>query len=268
MGTMRGRATALAAVSLALLFSTSSISLLAPSAAAFGERRYEANTIVGGGDPFLYVYSGESNAQSFTATATYVLLNVTLRVRNTGGLTDPINITIRPDASGVPSPSVLAWSNPLAGGTVSLMDAPLTPTPILRQGTTYWLVATKGANVNDAYEWHHSGANTYAGGRAILDTGTGWMNPLLPTHFWFLTYGRELETNVTIGMSVVPPRAMPKDSVTFTVYVNNSGTFPARQVWVNDTSPAGLTYVSDTAAGIGATTAYPNYTFANVTNGA
>ena len=104
-------------------------------------------------------------------------------------------ITIRTDAGGVPAGWILAWSNPLAGGTISLMNAPLTPSPLLTQGTTYWIVAAKGANVNDAYEWHHSNANTYAGGRAILDTGTGWMNPLLPTDFWFVTYGRELETN-------------------------------------------------------------------------
>src|SRR5437867_4738633 len=177
---MRGRATTLGAVSLALLFGSAGLVFLAPRATAFGERPYEANTVVGGGDPFLYVYSGETNAQSFTATATYVLLNVTLRVRNTGSLTDPINITIRTDAGGVPAGWILAWSNPLAGGTISLMNAPLTPSPLLTQGTTYWIVAAKGANVNDAYEWHHSNANTYAGGRAILDTGTGWMNPLLP----------------------------------------------------------------------------------------
>ncbi|MFA5896566.1 MAG: choice-of-anchor R domain-containing protein [Thermoplasmata archaeon] len=254
-------------LAIGLLLGSLGLPLLAAPAAALGERVYDANTVIGGTDPFLLVYSAQSVAQSFTASGTYILLNVTLRLRNAGGTTDTVNITIQTDSGGVPSGTVLAWSNPLAPGTVGPISAPLTPTPTLRQGIVYWIVAVKGNNAIDAYEWHHSGGNTYAGGKAMVNTGSGWTNPATATDLWFLTYGRELNTNLTIAMTTPAPIVQPKDLVTFTLYLNNTGQLVAQTAWVNDSLPAGLVFVSDTSAGVPATAGFPNYTFANLANG-
>src|SRR5207245_9285622 len=61
--------------------------LLAGRAAAFGERPFESNTVISG-TSHITVSSSESVAQSFVATASYRLTNLTLRLRNTGDITD------------------------------------------------------------------------------------------------------------------------------------------------------------------------------------
>ncbi len=256
------------ALAVALLLSVALAPLLARPASAFGERAYDANTVIGGGDPFFLVWSGESVAQSFTASESYVLLNLTLRLRNTAGTGNLVNITIRPDAGGVPSAGYLAWSNVQAPGTVGPVNVSLTPSVDLARGVLWWIVATKGGPQNQAYEWHHSGANTYAGGKAMVNTGTGWVNPATATDMWFVTYGREIDANLSVHLTASTARALPKDTVVFTVYVNNTGTLAAPRAWLNDTLPAGLTYVSDTSSSVPALTGFPNYTFANLPNGA
>ncbi len=243
-------------------------SWLLPYASAFGERVYEANTVIGPKDPFFVIWSGESVAQSFTASSTYVLLNLTLRLRNTAGAGNAVNITVRPDATGVPSNAVLAWSIVQAGATVGPVNVPVTPSPTLTVGVLYWIVATKSGPLTQAYEWHHSGTDTYAGGKVMLNTGSGWTNPATATDMWFVNYGRELDANLSVAMTASPGMALPKDTITFTVYLNNTGTQAARTAWLNDTLPAGLTYLSDTAASISAVTGFPNYTFPSLGNGA
>ncbi len=69
---------------------------------------------------------------------------------------------------------------------------------------------------------------------------------------------------VSASMSVAPTAALPKDTVVFTVDLVNSGTSAALRVWINDTLPASLVYVGDTAAGAGSTTPFPSFTFASV----
>jgi uncharacterized repeat protein (TIGR01451 family) len=251
------------AVAALLVLSVLAAPFLAATAAAFGERVYESNTVVGGGDPSLLVWSGNSVAQSFTPATTYLLLNVTLRLRNLGGGGNTVNITIRTTAGGVPSNAVLAWANPLAGGAVGPVNVPLTPTPTLIQGVLYWIVAVKGGTAAVAIEWHHSNANTYAGGKAMTNTGAGWTNAVPATDLWFVAYGREIAANLTLAMSASVLRAQPKDPVVFTIYYNNTGTQPAPSVWLNDSLSAGFAYLSDTSGSGG----YPNYTFANVGNG-
>jgi uncharacterized repeat protein (TIGR01451 family) len=257
----------LPALAIVLLLTSSLMSLLASPAAALGERACDANTVVGGGDPFFLVYANQSVAQSFTSSASYVLLNLTLRLRNAGGAGNTANITIRPDAGGVPSGAVFAWANPQAGAAVGPVNVPLTPTPTLTKGVTYWIVATKGGAAAIGYEWHHSGANRYPGGKAMINTGAGWTNPGTPTDMWFLTYGRGLNTNMTIVMTASGSMALPKDTVVFTLFFNNTGQLSATTAWINDTLPAGLAYVSDTANLVPSVTGFPNYSFANLANG-
>jgi uncharacterized repeat protein (TIGR01451 family) len=249
-----------------LVLSALAAPLLAGRAAAFGERVYDSNTVVPIGDPFFLVWSGESVAQSFKPAATYVLLNVTLRLRNLGNNANAVNITIRPDSGGVPSTSVFAGTDIVAPGGVGPVNVPLTPAVTVTQGARYWIVAAKGGALGNAYEWHHSNGNTSADGKAMTNVGSGWTNSVPATDMWFLTYGREVQANITVGMASTA-RAQPKDIVLFTIYLNNTGTQAARTVWLNDTLPSGFTYISDTAGSIPAITGYPNYTFANLANG-
>src|SRR5213593_2556582 len=110
---------------LVVLTTLSGSALLVPTgpARAFGEHSFESNTVIGGGDPFFNVWSGQSVAQSFVPSDTYILLNV----------------TIRSDAGNAPAASSLAWSNPISGGTIAAVNVPLTPTPLLSAGAVYWI---------------------------------------------------------------------------------------------------------------------------------
>src|SRR5919197_4243649 len=90
-------------VAVFLVLSALAVPFLASVASAFGERVYDSNTVVAVGDPFFLIWGGQSVAQSFTTSETYVLLNVTLRLRNLAGAGNTVNITIRPDSGGVPS---------------------------------------------------------------------------------------------------------------------------------------------------------------------
>ena len=84
--------------------------------AAFGERVYDANQVINAAN-HLNVYSGESVAQSFVASDAYRLLNLTLRLKNNGDTTDAVNVSIRPDAGGVPAGTTLAVAQIVIGTT-------------------------------------------------------------------------------------------------------------------------------------------------------
>ena len=255
----------LSVLAVGFLLGAGLVSVLAVPAAGFGEKAFDSNKVSGAAP--LLVYSGEGVAQSFTASQTYLLKNVSLRLKNDGSLSDTLNVTIRPDAGGVPSTSILAWATPLAGGTVGPVNASLTPSRILTAGSVYWIVATKTGTATDAYEWSNSGSDTYAGGQAMINTTGSWTVPGTPTDMWFVTYGLPLPSNVTIAMTAAPSQVLPKESVNLTVYLNNTGAQAAPTVWVNVTLPSGLAYASDTSASLSPTTGYPNYTFTNLANG-
>src|SRR2546427_992857 len=254
-------------LAVALLLAVGFVALLSAPSSAFGERPYDANTVVGSDSIFL-VWSGESVAQSFTPSTTYILLNLTLRLRNLGNAGNTVNVTIQTDAGGVPRGTALAWSNPQAATSVGLVTVPFTPTPTLARGVLYWIVAAKTGALSQAYEVRHTGADVYFAGKAMTNLGVGWTNPATPTDLRFVAYGRELEANVTLAMTVAPTSAQPKDLLTFTLFVNNTGTLPASTVWVNETLPVGLAFVADTSSTIPAITGFPTYGFANLTNGA
>src|SRR3989442_3961674 len=82
---------------LILMFIATALSpFLSTHAAGFGEPPYESNQVVTGTN--FNVYTWQSVAQSFVATEMYRLLNLTLRLRNTGDTTRGLNATIPADA--------------------------------------------------------------------------------------------------------------------------------------------------------------------------
>ena len=243
--------------------------LLAPTAEAFGERPYEWNQVINGTN-HLDVYSGESVAQSFVATESYELWNVTLRLRNTGDTTDAINVTIRSDSAGAPAAAYLAASNLVIGNTVlGQYTLAFSAPPVLTKGARYWIVATCPSILANTHEWHHSAANVYADGKTLinLSLGAGWQDPATPTDLYFVTYGREVEANLTASLSSQTTGADPGELVTFRVFLNNTGSSAASIAWLNDILLPGFTYVSDTATSAGASTPFPSFTFLGVGNG-
>jgi uncharacterized repeat protein (TIGR01451 family) len=242
---------------------------LATPAAGFGERPYEWNQVINGTNN-LDVYSGESVAQSFIATDAYRLLNVTLRLRNTGDTTDALSVTIRADAGGVPSSSSLAASLITIGNTnLGNYNIAFSSPPSLTRGARYWIVATCASSLINGYEWHHSAADVYPAGQAKinLNLGGGWVNPASPTDMYFVTYGQQLDTNLTTKILSAVSNANPGNLVTFRVYLNNTGGSSAPRAWLNDTQLPGLTYLSDTSGAAGSSTPWPSFTFADVPNG-
>ena len=254
---------------LILMFIATALSpFLSTHAAGFGERPYESNQVVTGSN--LNVYTGQSVAQSFVATEMYRLLNVTLRLRNTGDTTDVLNVTIRADAGGVPSSSYLAASTIVIGNNnIGTYSVRFTTPPTLVRGTRYWIVATCASALINAYQWYHSAADTYAAGQAKinLNLGGGWVNPASPTDMYFLTFGQEVDANLTATIVGLASEGNPGDPVTFRVYLNNTGSSSAVRAWLNDTQLPGFAYVSDTAAAAGSSTPWPSFTFTGVANG-
>src|SRR2546430_14119183 len=173
---------------------------------------FEPNTSTGGLS-HITVSSSESVAQSFVATASYRLTNLTLRLRNTGDITDSLNVTIRPDAGGVPSSVALASKDLVIGNTnLGNYAVPFTASqPNLTAGTPYWNVATSASFASNGYEWHHSNADTYAGGQAKINLNFrgGRVTPPAPADMHFVTHGQGTGATPSPSRRAPPPEAQP-----------------------------------------------------------
>ena len=60
-----------------------------------------------------------------------------------------------------------------------------------------------------------------------------------------------LNAYLTYAVTASPTGLEPGQTTSFTIWFNNTGLWDAEWVWINVTLPAGLSYVSDTAASIG-----------------
>jgi uncharacterized repeat protein (TIGR01451 family) len=70
-------------------------------------------------------------------------------------------------------------------------------------------------------------------------------------------------------MAADKPTARGGDLLTYTLWFNNTGSGPAREAWINDSLPAGMSYLSDNASGIGGVrTGNYNWSFTNLLPGA
>ncbi len=274
----RSPALTLAAVACLVLLTLAS-PLLARPARAYGEHVFQENPVVGAGDPYYGVYGGVTLAQSFRVTESYVLTNLTLRVRNDGGGMNALVVSIHPDdpVRHVPVMGTrlasASWVTPNGGSPPVNWSFPLNPSPTLQGGGVYWIVAENNASAappTDGYEWHESNGDTYPNGSAYVLNRTSGVWTGLPYDLYFVTYGRAWASEVSLGMTASRATMMPGDSVTFTVAFNNSGDQTARWVWINATLPAYLANTSLAFPGSQpvSAAAFPNLVFANVTNGA
>lgn len=248
--------------------------LFVGAAAAYGEHVYEANPLLGPGDPYLAVFAQQTIAQSFTPNATFSLLNVTLRLRNVGTSTNTITIAIRPDDPVNHTPGATSLATALVG---TLDGAPpanvsivFSPAAVVTAGDVYWIVASNGATQSgNGYRWYHSNADAYPGGHADLYNATAGTWASLVTDLYFVTYGREFAATLSPGMTADRSRAQPQDFVNFTLYYNNSGTQATPKIWINDSLPSSLSYVSDSSppGSLVSTPPVLAYVLTNVSNG-
>ncbi|MBI4416183.1 MAG: DUF11 domain-containing protein [Euryarchaeota archaeon] len=66
----------------------------------------------------------------------------------------------------------------------------------------------------------------------ILESSAAWANATV------------VRPMITIAKIVDKATALPGDTLTYTIYYNNTGSAPANHVWINDTLPGGVTYQS------------------------
>lgn len=74
-----------------------------------------------------------------------------------------------------------------------------------------------------------------------------------------------LAATLSFALTASTAQAGPKDTVAFTVYLNNTGTQAAPSAWINVSAASGFAFLGDTAAGN--LSGYPHYSFANVALG-
>ncbi len=239
----------------------------------FGSHVFEANAIVVPDAQSYPVYSGSTVAQSFLVNETYYLENVTLRVLNNGNKFNALNVSIHPDNPSTHYPvmgTTLAYAleiTPTNASGPADFSWPMNPSPLLLAGQTYWIVAENGGSqAANGYDWYSTNGTTYPEGQALLGPPF-WAG--LPVDMYFINFGQEEDANLSAGMSVSSAQAQPGQSVTFTVFFNNSGASPSPRVWVNDTVPPELTGPTLTFPGLQpvSAAAFPNLVFTNVPNG-
>ncbi len=269
-----------AALTLTVVFGLMAAGLASPllpfaAGAPYGSHVFEANPLVPSNAQSYPVYSGSTVAQSFAVDQTHFLENVTLRVVNNGSSVNALTVSIHPDDPTTHLPqlgtTLASWSEVTPNNNPSPINASwaFNPAPLLQAGQTYWIVAANSApQAGNGYQWFSTNGDTYGDGHALLDSSSGWSG--LPYDLYFVNYGQEYDANVTPALTSDHAQAQPGDFVTFHVYLNNTGARAARQVWVNDTLPDALANVSLSFPGVQpvSAAAFPNLTFANVSNGA
>lgn len=97
-----------------------------------------------------------------------------------------------------------------------------------------------------------------------FDHGNGTVEQLGPANAAFTVVRPVIQISKTVNQSA----CVAGQAIQYIIYFNNTGSWPATFVWVNDTIPAGVTYASDSSALEGGVkTGDFNWTFFNVASG-
>ena len=206
-------------------------------------------------------------AQSIVPASSFFVSRVSLFVNDTG-VSDPLTVSIREDASGNPDVGDLATGSADGPGTPGWLDIDLTPYVELSANTTYWIVARSTASLGQGYDWWDSGSPfAYPDGHgADSSNGINWGS--MGVDFSFRVYGF-LQPALSFSAVASSTGVQAGAFVTFTMDLNNTGAGSAEAIWVNVTLPAELAYVSDDAANVGGVRTGPsNFTFLNMDPGA
>ncbi len=190
-------------------------------------------------------------AQSFEASANYSLARVDLWALAAGVPNNLATLEVRAGNASNPDMMVppLATATTTAWSYYGWVGFNVAPNILLTRGATYWIVLESNASsASRGWTWWNTGNETFLAsgqGDASSDAGESWTS--VGGDFAFRTFGY---TKPSFQIAMVADRsvARPGEVVTFSIFFNNTGSGSAAQIWVNDTLPAGLTYLSDNAS--------------------
>ena len=217
------------------------------------------------------VFRNEWGAQSFVASGDYTLARVDLWASANSATGANSTLVVTTDRAGGPDMvdpplATAAASAPDSFGWVSFNVA---PNVVLSVGTTYWIVLeNSGSSASQGWSWWNTqNETTISSGSGDLSSNSGGAWSAAGGDFALRTFGY-VDADVDVAAAVSGPQARAGESVTVTVWFNNTGTTPAGTVWINNTMPSGLAYVSDNAlAANGVRVGTANWTFNGVEPG-
>src|SRR6266568_3903239 len=164
------------------------------------------------------IFDNQWGAQSFAASAAYVLAEVDLWAFTHGSTTNASTVEIRLDS----------------------------------RGAVYWVVLeNSAASGGTGWSWWNTRNDTYIApgvGEQSNSLGAKW-GPA-KGDFELRTFGYAL-VGVVLAMTADRLGVRSGDTLTYTLWLNNSGTAPAGVVWINDTLPASVAYAWDNATDLG-----------------
>ncbi len=203
-------------------------------------------------------------AQSFVASDGYNLTRVSLHLAVGSVTPGPITVMVASDVGGVPGSVLGSTTNSTTSASPVWLNFTYSPRIPLTAGITYWIVASTAGTVT--YRWTISGSDTYpAGSSATGSFVGGWV--LQSKDQWFRIYGY-VDSRIVVAKAVDRSKAQVGDILRYRIHFDNTGNLTAPSVWINDTLPPQVTYLSDTSSSNGGTkTGNYNWTFVNVAQG-
>ena len=213
---------------------------------------FDHNEIWGNGT-YSVVSKSNAVAQSFVASNHYTLTKISLHVKATR-IAD-LNVTLQTSNFGLPSGSEVGYfgatsSPPLA--THDWMDFHALNQIDIEENTEYWIVTKCSEAPPNGYWWYTSDADAYPEGMiAEDDTGEGQVwSPNSADDQVFRIWGSPLSSTLYFDLVVDREVAEPGETVTYTIFFNNTGNADSARVWINDSLPSGLEYLSDTVSNL------------------
>ena len=225
-----------------------SLVFLVPGASGHPYHLLISNEVLNTPEP---VDSGNWIAQSFLATLKFTVSRVSLYVAHVG-VSDNLTVTIRSDAGGCPSTTILSQGAAAGPATAGWLDIDLNPYVPLASANSNWIVAHSLAPAGNGYNWWNSGPDTaYLDGTGVRSAdGVAWS--ARSRDFAFRVYGF-LQPALAFSASGANAAVREGSLTSVRVNLSNDGPGTAPAVWVNITLPSELTYVADDAAAAGGT---------------
>lgn len=213
---------------------------------------FDHNEIWGNGT-YSVVSKSNAVAQSFVASTHYTPTKISLHVKATK-IAD-LNVTLQTSNFGLPSGSEIGYFGatslpPLA--THDWMDFYALNDMDIVEGTEYWIVTKCSEAPPNGYWWYTSDADAYPEGMiAEDDTGEGQVWSLNSADDQvFRIWGSPLSSTLYFDLVVDREVAEPGETVRYTIFFNNTGNADSAKVWINDSLPSGLEYLSDTVSNL------------------
>lgn len=260
----------------ALTLALASLALFAGTGAAAALTFYD-----GVGDPppaypsggsGIDIFQNQWGAQSLAASSTYVLAEVHLWAIAHGSTADTSTVEIRLDSGGSPDMTTpaLASTSARANASYGWVVFSLSPQVQLTRGAIYWVVLENNApSGGTGWGWWNTRNDTYiASGQGQQSNNLGAKWGVAKGDFELRTFGYA-QAGVVLAMTADRLGVRTGDTLTYTLWLNNSGAAPSGRVWINDTLPASMTYAWDNASTLGGIKFGPaNWTFTSVSPGA